>query len=61
MIYPDIKSYFLEAEIDNGADSDFINDIEKSRSVEELIQIVSDWNNMDEFEASHYILTTTCK
>jgi hypothetical protein len=61
MLFSDIKMYFVEVEIDNQADEEYIKEIEDSRSIEELISIVSDFNNQDEFEASYTILTSICR
>jgi hypothetical protein len=61
MLFPDIKTYFIEAEIENQADEEYVALVEKSRSIEELIRIVSEYNGQDDFEASEYILKQVCK
>jgi hypothetical protein len=61
MLFPDIKSYLIEAEIEDGSDEEFVANLESSRSIEEMIRIVSEYNNQDDFEASEYILKQVCK
>lgn len=59
MLFPDIKSYFIEQE--SNAGESYINDLEATNSIEEMIQVVADYNGTDDFEAAYYILNNVCK
>lgn len=61
MLFPEIKTYFIESEIESQAGHEYVRELEDSRSIEEMIRIVGEYNNQDDFEASEYILKQVCK
>lgn len=61
MLFTDIKTYFIESEVENGEEDSYIEELEGSHTIESMIEVVSNYHGYDEFESSNYILTQVCK
>jgi hypothetical protein len=62
MLFPSIKEYFIEIELDDSKeDESYIADLEDCRSLEQLQLVVMNYHNLiDELEAASFILNTVC-
>lgn len=61
MLFIDIKNYFVEKEVENYEDEDYINDLENSKDIDQLITVVADYHNMDDLESASFILNKVVK
>jgi hypothetical protein len=54
MLFADIKSYLIELEQDQ--DEIYLTDLEDCTNIDQLIQVVAEYNGIDDFEAARLIL-----
>jgi len=58
MLFPDIKTYFIELEADE--DELYLIDLESTHNLGEFIQVVEEYHNIDDLEAATLILNKVC-
>lgn len=59
MLFPDIKSYLID--IEQGEDEIYLEDLENCYDIDHLIQIVSSYYGIDEYEGAKMILDKVTK
>lgn len=61
MLFPDIKSYFIEQETESKQSENYLEELEYCSLMDQMIQIVADYYRQDDFEAAFYILNIITK
>ena len=58
MLFPDIKAYFIEQESEE--DEGYLFDLEECRTLNDLLQVVGEYHNIDDLETAMFIFNKVC-